>query len=196
MEIIDPKDAEKNTVSVESIKASQRTRSHLNNAGTIGRTFGSMDELLEKAEEIYGSAGKAMVKEHEKDKENGFDINDVESIKNFNIDYTPLGNSVVVKFIREDLKLGEIIVPDTSNHGRKAVIMVAGLYVDTLKRGDIVRLRPMAPQRPGAKINQDELPPSVDIIFNNVKFSEISYEAVAGVFLSREVVNGRLNPSK
>lgn len=167
---------------IKAIKASERTRSHLNSPGATNRTFGTMEEMVSSANSIYTNVN---VEEHEKDKKNGFDINDIESIKAFRAGYTPVGNSVLIKVIKEEQKIGNIIIPPGSGDSIKAVVVVPGLYVNNLKVGDIITFK----LAQGGKV---QLPPMVDNTIKGIKFKEVSYEAILGVFIERETIIDRI----
>jgi len=180
--------------SVKSIKASQRTRSHLIAPGNNQRQFENMEQLEESAKQIYAHAIDKFREEYIKEKEQGFDFNDPESVNNFDINYTPLGNTVLVKFIREEQKIGSIFVLDGTNSARKALVMVPGLYVDSLKRGDVVSIKSGRDQSTGRII--DAFPDSPIRIFNGISFNEIPFEYIGGVFIGREEIMNRLKEQK
>lgn len=190
MELVNEKGEQlKSESSVKSIKASERTRAHLIAPGNNQRQFETMEQLEESAKQIYAHAIDKFKQEYEKEKELGFDFNDPESVNKFQINYTPLGNTVLVKFIREEQKIGSIFVLDGTNSAKKALVMVPGLYVDSLKRGDIISIKS---GRDSAGRIVDTFPDSPIRIFNGVSFSEIPLEYVAGVFISREEIMNRL----
>lgn len=127
--------------------------------------------------------------EVEADKLKGFDIDNFESIKNFEIAYTPVGNTVLVKYVLEELKIGSIWLPDKSNTNLKAIVVVPGIYVNNLLLGDVITIRGSTTSNP--------YPPSMERIFRGVTFQEISYEAVAGVFKTRnEIIERIANENK
>lgn len=159
---------------VENIKASQTSRSHLIGAGANNRTFRSPEEMVAAAESIYATKNEDEINQ---DKVNGLDINDINSIINFKVGYTPSGNSLLVKFIKEETNYGKIILPDITNPNKKAVVIVAGLYVTNFKAGDIILLKGTSPSNP--------LPPHENRLFKNIKFKEISAEAAAGIFMDK-----------
>lgn len=127
--------------------------------------------------------------EVEADRLKGFDIDSLESIRNFEIAYTPVGNTVLVKYVLEELKIGSVWIPDKSNTNLKAIVVVPGIYVNNLLLGDVVTIRGSTTSNP--------YPPSMERIFRGVTFQEISYEAVAGVFKTRnEIIERIANESK
>lgn len=144
--------------------------------------FSSEQEMIDSAEDKYATRNREMM---EADKAKGFDINDMKSIEDFNIGYTPLGNSVLVKVINEEHKIGTIIIPDNSNLNLKVVICVAGLFVNSLLPGDVVTIKPIQ----GAS---NPMPPHIDRIFKGVTFKEIDYSVVAGVFKTRKEIMARI----
>lgn len=123
--------------------------------------------------------------EVEADKLKGFDIDSLESIQNFEITYTPVGNSLLVKYVLEELKIGSIWLPDKSNTNLKAIVVVPGIYVNNLLLGDVITIK-------GSMDPRNPIPPGVDRVFRGVTFTEISYEAVAGVFKTRKEVIERI----
>lgn len=150
--------------------------------GNIQRKFASMEELNASFEETYAHLNEndqKYMREVEEDKLAGFDINDPESIANFEIGYVPLGSTVLVKFLREDDLGNKIIIPDLSAKIKKALIVQPGLFVDYLKKGDIVSLRNINNAR-------SPLPDAIDHTFNGVKFKEINYESCVGIFMTEK----------
>ena len=180
--------------SIKTMKASERTRTHLNSPATINRTFDSDEAMLKSAEEIYGKAIDEREIEYEKEKALGFDINDIESVMRYPVNFTPLGNTVLVKFIYEKENKGKIILPSAiqDTMGRKAIVIVPGLFVDSLRKGDLILFRPMENRYKAGTPDYNALPPAADKMFGGIKFHEISFEAVAGVFISREEIIKRL----
>jgi hypothetical protein len=156
-------------------KASNHSRTHLIGAGANQRTFNSPEDMVASAESIYAVKN---TEEVAKDKEHGLDINDIESIKAFKTGYSPAGNSVLVKFIKEEEKVGKIILTDHSNPNKKAVVITAGLYVNNFRPGDIVLLKGQDVRNP--------LPPFADRVFKSITFKEISVDAIAGIFLDKK----------
>jgi hypothetical protein len=173
---------------VKTIKASERTRAHLNSPGAIHRTFGSEEEMVESAMSTYNTEKD---KEHEADKEKGFDFSSIESVTNFKVGYTPAGNSVLVKVISEERKSGLIFLPSGSGDTIKAVVVVPGLYVNNLKPGDVISFKKAPPATPNGK-PQNILPPMQELTLRDIKFKDVSYEAIAGIFLEREEIIARV----
>ncbi len=159
---------------------------------SIGKPkFDNMHELEEKAEELYSAEQNAYIKLCEKEKALGFDVTDPECIKTFKINYTPVGDTLLVKFIREEKMAGKLLLIDGSNESKKAIVMVPGLLVNTVFRGDIVTMKPTDRLNP--------FPPSVKRRIADIEFEEISYQAVGGVFKDRVDVIKRIqqdDPSK
>lgn len=143
--------------------------------------FEDDDDMVSKAEKKYR---KANLEEAELDKTKGFDIESIESIRAFDVGYTPMGNTVLIKIIREEHKIGLIIIPDGTALGVKAVVVVPGLYVNNLLLGDIVMLKGESPSKP--------IPPHIDRKFKDVNFWEVPFEAIAGAFVSREKLITRI----
>lgn len=169
---------------VKRIKASDRTRSHLNNDATKNRTFNNMTDLEKNAEKIYAAHNNKVQKELEEDVANGFDISSPESVIAFQINYTPIGNVVLVKEIHdEETTEKKIILPSgLDSKDKKYVVMVPGLLVSILKRGDVITLKPT----PSGKLD------AVDRKFNGVKFYELDYYAIAGVYQSESIMQDRV----
>lgn len=163
---------------IESVKASSRTRSHLIAPGNVARTFDSIEDMNAQAEEALSMRDKDYLKEVEEDKLNGFDINDINSIINFDIEYAPIGSTILVKFLRED-KLGStIILLDSSSESKKALVVEVGMFVDYIKKGDIISVRGQDSRNP--------LPPSIERTFKGVKLKEINYESVTGIYMKKQ----------
>lgn len=165
---------------IQSIKASDRTRSKNLNSD---RNFVSQTDMELQAEKLYAGHANKLKKEQEEDVVNGLDINDIESIKNFNICYTPLGNSVVIKQLHEEEQIGKIIIPaglDITD--RKYIVMVPGLLVNMLNRGDIITMK----GTPSGKLDV------IDRKFNGVKFIEVDFYAIAGIYKSEQDMQKRV----
>lgn len=175
---------------IKAIKASDRTRSknltaHHRDYSNISKT-----DMEKQGEKLYAGHFNKVKQEQEKDKSNGFDVTDPENIKHFRINYTPLGNTVLVKRIHEeeetdkDKTENKIILPaGLDQSDRKYIVMVPGILVSILQRGDIVTL----------KGSHDGKISSVERKFNNVKFDEIDYYAIAGVFKSQDEIKTRID---
>jgi hypothetical protein len=166
---------------IPSIKASNRTRAHLIAPGNTQRTFNSMTELEESANSIYAKADDAQKAVYEKDKAAGLDINDKESIANYKVGYTPLGNTLLIKVIKQDMEYGSLLLTDLSNKNTKGVVIVPGLWVTTLKRGDVITL----------KATQSGNIQSIERTINGITFNEIDYEVAAGIFMEEEELRKR-----
>lgn len=182
-------DKDDTKMEITKIRASDRTRHHLNSPGSIAPVFSSNEDLVKHAEEKYASKN---AEEVEEDKKKGFDINNPKSVMDFPIPYTPVGNSIIYKQIVEAEQIGSILIPTgmLGAESMKAIVMVAGLYVNNLKRGDIITFKPIRESEHSKAL--PKLPPSADRIFNGVKFKEASMETVAGVYQSREIVMQRI----
>jgi len=139
--------------------------------------FKSNDDLINQAEKLYAGAINKIKNRYEEDKKLGLDVNSLESVKSFNIDYTPAGDTVLVKFIYEKEEVGSIILPDQTTGSLKAVVFVPGLLVNTLEKGDVVVLK--------GKDIKDPIPPFVDRVFKGIEFKEVVYQAIAGIFKNR-----------
>ncbi len=142
------------------------------------KPFKDMDDLEKMASNIYATAVDDISKEYEADKKAGLDINDLESIKNYKLGYTPIGETLIVKYIKEEQKVGSLILPDSTSDSKKAIIITPGLYISTLFKGDIVILKGQSKANP--------YPYEAKRTFNGITFNEIPVEAVAGVFHERE----------
>lgn len=175
-------------IKIKSIKASERTRSHLNSPGAKQRTFGSVEEMVKSAEETFNRDNSVEVA---LDAENGFDINDPKSVIAFDCGYTPLGYTVLVKIIKEEAKsaTGLVLLPDHSTIGYKAVVVETGLLVNNLEKGDIVVFKPMKDNQ--GRIVRD-LPGFIDMTLKKIKFQEVPYEALAGIYMSKKVLLSRI----
>lgn len=160
---------------IKSIKESDRKRTK----EVTHRKFNSIEDM---ADNIYAKSQDAIEKEVETDKEKGFDINDINSILNFKVGYTPVGNTVLIKTIKGEEKVGNIIIPDNSTRGTKAVVIVPGMLVTMLRKGDIILY----------KATLEGSVASVERIFNGVKFHEIDYYAIAGVMKDIDEMNERV----
>jgi len=159
-------------------------RKALHNKQGYTKPFESMEELEKQANSIYAKAGDDNKEEYEKDKLNGLDINDMSSVMAFEPDYTPLGDTLLVKYIKEDNQIGTIILPDSFNKDKKAVVIVPGLLVTTLFKGDIIIMK-------GSDRN-NPYPPSYKRRIKDIDFEEIPSMAVSGVYKSREALLARI----
>ena len=106
-------------------------------------------------------------------------------LKNFHIPYTPIGNTVLVKQIFEKEQTGtKLYLPQGLDiTDRKYLVMVPGVLVSLLRRGDIITLK----GSPSGKID------SVDRKFGGVKFVEVDFYAIAGIYESSNIVQQRID---
>lgn len=145
----------------------------------ILRSFNDETEMIENAERMYAKKGKD---EKDLDKENGFDIDDPASIEAFDPEYTPLANTVLLK--RLPLEIQEkngVKIIDNSGSSLVFVVVVPGMYVTLLKKGDRVKLTTGAASQLGTQRT-----------FKQIKFEEFDYYNISGVLLSRGVLEQRL----
>jgi len=149
------------------------------------KPFKDEEDMIKTAETAFEGASKTLIELADKERELGFDIKDAKSIKNFKVGYTPFGTLLLVKIIYEEQKIGNILVPDNTALGRKAIVIVPGSYVTDLKKGDVVQLRPTSRGQYGG-IDHNALPPHVERVFNGIKFHEITMESILGVYIDRE----------
>lgn len=124
------------------------------------------------------------VQEANADKEKGFDINSLESIIKFAnaLEYTPMYNTVLIKAIKQEEKIGNIIIPDMSNKGHKGVVIVPGMFVTMLKAGDIVNLQS----------RQSQTLRYFNRIFKEINFWEVDADDICGVFQFRSTIQKRV----
>lgn len=89
---------------------------------------------------------------------------------------------------------GKIILPSSIQDtvGRKAIVIVPGLFVDSLRKGDLILFRPMENRYKAGTPDYNALPPAADKMFGGIKFHEISYESIAGVFVGRDEIMKRI----
>jgi hypothetical protein len=170
---------------IKSIKASERTRSHLTAPAVSQPVFDSIEELNRRGEEIAERVAPNTDKEYLNDVEKGLDINDPASIAAFVSNYTPFGDCLLVKLLRPERNVGNIILPDTYNTSTKAVVIVPGTMVYDVKRGDILILKGM-----DAK---NDKPFSIVKNINGIDFKEIPYFSIAGIYMEREAFLKRAN---
>lgn len=170
---------------MEIQKASERSRSHLNSAATINRTFDTMKDLEKSAENIITRHLTAIEKEKEKDKNNGFDIDDINSVRSFDLNYTPLSNKVILKLIKKEKKIGELDIIDRSNTiiQSEYYVITSSLMNDSIEKGDIVLLD-------GGNVT------ALKRIFKGVEFYEVDFYSIAGVYQPYEIIYKRVNSSK
>lgn len=139
--------------------------------------------LDSKIDEKLNAAQIRSEREIQEDKENGLDISDIESIRGFDLGYVPLGNSVLLKEIRQDQEIRGIVIPDMSNEVSKAVVIETGTLIEGLRKGDVVTIKPSTS---GDRI------PSIERTIKGIKFKEYSYLALAGVFVPKVVYMERI----
>jgi len=170
------------TDEIKRTKASDRTRSK--NLTNHHRNFDSMASLEEQASKIYASHKHKVQLEYEKDLEAGFDILDVESVKTFSkekVKYTPTGNTVLVKELPEQDKIGNLIVPDGASIEKKGIIIVAGLYAQVYQPGDVIAIKPS--ERGGIQ--------AIKRVIEGVTFYEIDAHVISGIYEFIEVIKKR-----
>jgi hypothetical protein len=150
--------------------------------------FTSEEDMINKAETAF----KTLIeKEHEEDLKNGFNVNDKNSIDSFNIDYTTI-DTILVKFIKDEVKQGKIILLSATIEDKKAIVMVPPLYNDLYKKGDIITFKPSTVSRGGKA--EFAFPMHVERKFNGVTFQEIAAENISGIMISREEARKRIEP--
>lgn len=176
------------SVDIKTIKASERTRAHLNSPGAIHRTFESEEDMVKSAISTYDTKKS---EEHEADKAKGFDFEDIDSVKNFKTGYTPVGNTVLVKIIYEEKKEGMIFLPSGSGDSIKAVVVVPGLFVNNLKPGDVVSIK-KGMRTPNSK-PEAILPPMEEHLIKGIKFKELSYDMISGAYIERDELINRIS---
>jgi hypothetical protein len=137
----------------------------------------------EYVKDVYARADQKIKEDYEKEKELGFDYKDNASVLAFEPNFTPVGDTLIVKFIVEIPEAGKIITSNKTED-KKAVVIVPGLLVTTIEKGDVILLKPSDRNNP--------LPPAVEREFNGIKFQEISYYSVAGVYKDRTSVMNRI----
>lgn len=175
------------------IVMSPRTASHQadreakNKQGNPTKTFESIEDMEKSFNDTYGHLNEIdqkYMKEKETDKLNGFDIDDKESIMNFDLEYTPMGSTLIVKFLREDELGSKSIIIDVTSKIKKALVVQPGIFVDYLKKGDIVSLVP-------SRTTRSPLPDHAPHLFKGVSFQEINYEAIAGIYMREKDLKAR-----
>lgn len=137
----------------------------------------------EYVRDVYARMDEKIKEDYEKEVALGFDYRDKTSVLAFEPNFTPVGDTLIVKFIIEIPEKGKIIPPGKTED-KKAVVIVPGLLVTTVEKGDIVLMKPSDRNNP--------LPPAVEREFNGIKFQEISYYSVAGVYTDRDTVMKRV----
>jgi hypothetical protein len=151
------------------------------------KPFKNMEDLESMASNIYAKAIDGIEEEYIKDKEAGLDINDYNSIMEFEVGYTPVGDTLLVKFIKEEQKMGSIILLDnkTNEKDKKAIVIAPGLYVTSLCKGDVIIMK--------ASSHTNPFPPSYKRIIKGITFEEIPFEGVSGVFHDRDFIMQRID---
>lgn len=165
---------------IAKIKASDRTRSK--NLTEHHRDFRSKDDMEESAKRLYAQAEDKIKKEYESDVAQGFDIKNPNSVNTFSVKYTPIGNTVLVKVLHDELKEGSLYLINENTKGKRAVVITPGLLATTLKKGDVVALKP----------TQDGQLMGMEHKFAGVIFHEIDYHAISGVMEFENVMQDRL----
>lgn len=156
-----------------SMKASDRTRSHLLTGHQKALNGLSVEDMAVRAEQDFGNI---YTKNIAADKEKGFDVESLDSIINFDVGYTPSDTAILVKLIRQEEKIGSIIIPDRSNPNAKAVIVVPGFRVYNYDAGDVIMLRSTG-REPLRALSRT---------FKGIEFHEIDESFIAGNFISRK----------
>lgn len=147
-----------------------------------GKKLDNVGHILDsKIEEKFNASIKEWRVEVEEMKEKGLDIEDIESIKAFDIEYTPIGSTIIVKELKNDEKFGSIIIPDIAKEVRRGVVIETGLYAHELRKGDIVAYK--------HNVKDHNFR---DVEFKHIKFHEIDIDAVSGVYLKKQEVVERL----
>lgn len=176
-----------------NIRISKRSASHTADkealSKQVGRTmekFSSEEDMINKAQERFQTNYE---KEKQKDLSNGFNIDDENSILSYEIDYTPIG-TMIVKFIKEEIKIGNLYLPDNGIENKKAIVMIPSLYDTVFRKGDIILFRPTKFNQYGK--SEFGYPPHLERQFKNVTFQEISAEDISGILTRREEVVKRI----
>lgn len=150
----------------------------------ILRKFSSPEEMAQSANH-YFQIGK--IKEDQAEIKRGFDISDINSVMAFDIPFTPLGATVIVKEIKKsddpEEDAGGIIPVDLSIQAQKWIVMVPGLLVTTLQRGDIVCFRASFKENPVIV---------TDRRIGGVIFKEVAYYDIGGVCVRKEEMDQRI----
>jgi len=146
----------------------------------IMRKFGSPEEMAENAKVAY-QIGK--VKENQIEIKLGFDISNMESVMAFDIPYTPLHSTVIIKEIpikiEDDEDTSKIVPIDLSTTGKKFIVMVAGLNVHILQKGDIVFIKGGPVDMTGRK-------------YRGISFLEANYYDISGILMKKEEMEERI----
>jgi len=148
------------------------------------RKFESPEQMTQSAEDSYKTNAKT---NKERDKDKGLDVDDPESIQKFQIKYTPIGNTLIIKVLEpiQQAVIAGMDLVDYSNSAKRFLVMVPGLLVTTLKKGDIVSAAGRSDNRDDGKIE------IMDRIFGGIRFGEIRYNDIAGVFEDTEIIKKR-----
>lgn len=103
----------------------------------------------------------------------GFDLNDPLS---FDLDYTVLGRYCISLIINDEYttKAGIILPSAQTDHTGKALILKIGNFVQHLREGDIVSLKPGA-----FRHTNDKVP---GIMIKDIKFSILNEDDILGIF--------------
>lgn len=139
---------------------------------------------FEKAEKLIMHEDKQLLSEKISDRENGLDIDDVKSIQQFKLGYTPLNYVILVKRISNDEKVGSIFLPVGSGNEIKAIVMGVGLHVRELVKGDVVIIYDEAITG-GVRTSKK-------IKLNGIEFTEYSVDAVRGVYKERSDIRKQM----
>jgi hypothetical protein len=166
MELLDS-----NGDALKSIKASERSRAHLNSKGNINRTFPDMATLEKQGESIYAKEQDKIKEEYENDVKAGFDVKDINSILAFEPGYTPVGNSLLLKNIHKEQRKDQLFLPPGVGENPQGIVIVAGLYATIFRKGDIVSFNATM----GGQI------PTVKRKLNNVEFVEVDATYISGI---------------
>lgn len=139
--------------------------------------------LVKDADRKLTRMDERAAKEREEDKAKGLDVTSSESIEKFDLGYTPLGSVVLVKEMTEEQTINGIIIPDMAKDVVRAIVIETGYLVTTIKKGDIVTIKPAPQGQTGGY--------SLDREIKGIKFKEHSYQNIAGVFLSKKKLMAR-----
>lgn len=181
-------DKDGNEINDVNINISKRSADHQANREALNKglnttVFTSKEDMEAKADKLYGGAAKLRRQEKIDDKTLSFDIDDIESIRAFDIGYCPYGQTIIIKHLFIEEEIGNIIIPDSTSEGKKAVVVCTGLYAPNLRVGDVIILRPIDN---GGKIY------TTNRTFKGVKFAEVELGFVTGVFKSISEINSRV----
>lgn len=125
---------------------------------------------------------KMITNEQDTEKELGFDIQNRDSIVNFEFDYTPIGDNILVK----KLKSSTIITADGADTGKFMVVMVSPEVSRPVYPGDIINLGgPHMPQVPFASKK-----------IKGIALLECSCFAIGGMYITQDEYRERLDNFK